>query len=76
MTRYLVAVALFVLVPGCAVDADDPLPGPEQQEPQRDPPAQSLSGQLQQPAETTEDVGEGQSGPRPTKKMPIPSLKK
>jgi hypothetical protein len=76
MTRYLVAVALALSVSGCAVDTDDPLPAPAQKEPQRDPPAQTLGGQLQMPLENTGDVGEGQSGPRPTFQPPIPSLKK
>lgn len=74
MTRYLVAVVLAVGLSGCAVDTEDPLPGPEAQEPQRDPPAQALSGQLQFPGQTGGDVVEPASGPRQTIKTPIPSL--
>jgi hypothetical protein len=76
MTRYLVLVALAVSVSGCAVDTDDPLPPPAQKEPQRDPPAQTLNGILQLPAESGGDIGQGQSEPRPTFKPPIPAGKR
>lgn len=73
MTRTLVAIAVALSVSGCAVDAEDPLPEPEQKEPQRDPPARSLSGQLQLPQDVNDDVAEDQSAPRPTFKRPLPN---
>jgi hypothetical protein len=34
---------------GCATDVEDPVPPTPAQEPQRDPPQQTLSGQLRDP---------------------------
>ncbi len=52
MNRLLVAVALSLSVFGCAVASEDPEPTPTPDEPQRDPPKQTLSGDFQNPYES------------------------
>lgn len=49
MNRALLAVVMGVVMVGCAAGEDDPVPGPVDPGVQRDPPAQTLSGDLQSP---------------------------
>lgn len=49
MNRLLVAVALSLTVFGCAAGTDESGPVPSPDEPQRDPPKQTLSGDFQNP---------------------------
>ena len=52
MNRLLVAVALSLTVFGCAAGTDEGAPVPSPDEPQRDPPAQTLSGGFNNPYES------------------------
>ena len=45
----IVAVALGVGMMGCATDVEDPIPPTPAPEPQRDPPKETLSGELRDP---------------------------
>jgi hypothetical protein len=72
MTRFLVIAAVLGLV-GCATDIVDPLETPTD-EPQRDPPAQTLSGELDSPGDDIAIVT-GNGGPSdlgPQTPLPIP----
>jgi hypothetical protein len=51
---YVVAAVLGLGMMGCATDVDDPIVNPTD-EPQRDPPSQTLSGELQEPREVAVD---------------------
>lgn len=49
MTRLLAILTLSLTVFGCAAGTEDPSPAPTPDQPQRDPPAQTLSGTLDNP---------------------------
>lgn len=51
MNRVLFAAVLSLSLSaiGCAADVDDPVPTPPAPEPQRNPPAQALSGAVENP---------------------------
>lgn len=49
MKRALIALCLGIGMMGCAAGEDDPNPVPEALPEQRQPPAQTLNGQLQNP---------------------------
>ncbi len=46
---FAMVLALGVGMVGCATDVDDPVPPGPASEPQKDPPAQTLSGELRDP---------------------------
>lgn len=66
MNRVLVVAAVLGLsVMGCATDVDDPVVNPTD-EPQRDPPSQTLSGDLRTPGSPISvDVNAGDFGDVP-----------
>jgi hypothetical protein len=79
MNRLLVAVAVALSLSafGCAAGTEDPEPTPTPEEPQRDPPKQTLGGELEDPFAVVEgSVRDGNQslevGPR--QKPPIPEL--
>ncbi len=75
MNRALIATVMGMALMGCAVSADDPLPAPEQQQPGKDPPAETFSAQLRQPASQFEIVIQDSTTTQiPTLEKQIPNL--
>lgn len=56
MTRAIVLGVIGFMMMGCATNVDEPLPEPAAQEPQRDPPAQTLSGDLRSPLDRATEI--------------------
>lgn len=56
MVRSIVIGLVGVVMMGCATNVDEPLPTPTAQEPQRDPPAQTLSGDLRTPLDRATEI--------------------
>jgi hypothetical protein len=56
MNRILIAAMMGFVMMGCATNVDEPLPQPAPQEPQKDPPAQTLSGDLRTPWDRAEEL--------------------
>jgi hypothetical protein len=48
MNRWLIAMGSVLLVAGCAVGVEDPQPAPPPEPVQKDPPARTFSGELEQ----------------------------
>jgi len=74
----MVAAALM-LVTGCAAGVEDPQPGPTPDPEQKDPPAQTFSGELQETnpyvGVTQGGFGDGVTNLPPRQKPPVPGLK-
>jgi hypothetical protein len=77
MNRWLMGAAALLLV-GCAAGVDDPQPAPAPEPEQKDPPAQTFSGDLkdQNPyAGIAQGLGDGVTNLPPRQKPPVPGLK-
>lgn len=75
MNRWLIAMVSGLLVAGCAVGVEDPQPAPPPDPVQKDPPAQTFSGELQEEADQIAFPGiDSIYSLPPRQKPPVPGL--
>jgi hypothetical protein len=70
--RWLAVLAVAVTLGGCATGVEDPQPVPAPDEPQRDPPKVTLSGDLDNPYEGIAQERGSTLTDRPRQKPPLP----
>lgn len=78
MSRWLIAVVMGLTVVGCADGVEDPQPAPPPDPVQKDPPAQTFSGELtNDPYALLSKNGIGQDvlNVPPRQKPPVPGLR-
>lgn len=77
MNRWLIAMVTGLLVTGCAAGVEDPQPAPPPDPVQKDPPAQTFSGELEEgPYDSIAQSGLDDGVPHvpPRQKPPVPGL--
>jgi hypothetical protein len=77
MNRWLIAMVTGLLVTGCAAGVEDPQPAPPPDPVQKDPPAQTFSGELEEdPYDSIARTGlhDGVPNLPPRQKPPVPGL--
>lgn len=77
MNRWLIAMVTGLLVTGCAAGVEDPQPAPPPDPVQKDPPAQTFSGELDDsnPYDSiASGLDDGIPNVPPRQKPPVPGL--